>query len=83
MLITGIESIIDCFYYLQVGKGRNLKLPQLIDMAAQIAAGMAYLGMCQICQSISWFAVAQLISTLFWFQNPKIISIVIWQPVTC
>lgn len=26
------------------GKGRNLKLPQLIDMAAQIAAGMAYLG---------------------------------------
>lgn len=27
------------------GKGRNLKLPQLIDMAAQIAAGMAYLGM--------------------------------------
>lgn len=26
------------------GKGRNLKLPQLIDMAAQIAAGMAFLG---------------------------------------
>uniref|UniRef100_A0A8D8Y420 Tyrosine-protein kinase n=1 Tax=Cacopsylla melanoneura TaxID=428564 RepID=A0A8D8Y420_9HEMI len=25
------------------GKGRNLKLPQLIDMAAHIAAGMAYL----------------------------------------
>lgn len=25
------------------GKGRNMKLPQLIDMAAQIAAGMAYL----------------------------------------
>ena len=25
------------------GKGRTLKLPQLIDMAAQIAAGMAYL----------------------------------------
>jgi len=25
------------------GKGRNLKLPQLIDIAAQIAAGMAYL----------------------------------------
>ncbi|XP_050073405.1 uncharacterized protein LOC126561347 [Anopheles maculipalpis] len=25
------------------GKGRSLKLPQLIDMAAQIAAGMAYL----------------------------------------
>lgn len=27
----------------QTGKGRNLKLPQLIDMSAQIAAGMAYL----------------------------------------
>ena len=26
-----------------LGKGRNLKLPQLIDMSAQIAAGMAYL----------------------------------------
>lgn len=25
------------------GKGRGLKLQQLIDMAAQIAAGMAYL----------------------------------------
>ncbi|XP_075215648.1 tyrosine-protein kinase Src42A isoform X1 [Lycorma delicatula] len=32
-------SLLD---YLQ-GKGRGLKLPQLIDMAAQIAAGMAYL----------------------------------------
>ncbi|XP_040160962.1 uncharacterized protein LOC120898750 isoform X1 [Anopheles arabiensis] len=32
-------SLLD---YLQ-GKGRSLKLPQLIDMAAQIAAGMAYL----------------------------------------
>lgn len=29
---------------MNLGKGRNLKLPQLIDMAAQIAAGMAYLG---------------------------------------
>lgn len=26
-----------------IGKGRNLNLPQLIDMSAQIAAGMAYL----------------------------------------
>lgn len=26
-----------------LGKGRNLNLPQLIDMSAQIAAGMAYL----------------------------------------
>ena len=25
------------------GKGRTLKLPQLIDMGAQISAGMAYL----------------------------------------
>lgn len=32
-------------YHTNLGKGRNLKLPQLIDMAAQIAAGMAYLGM--------------------------------------
>lgn len=32
------------FLFLILGKGRNLKLPQLIDMAAQIAAGMAYLG---------------------------------------
>jgi fyn-related kinase len=30
-------------FYLHTGKGRNLKLPQLIDMAAQIAAGMAFL----------------------------------------
>ena len=29
--------------YLRKGDGRNLKLPQLIDMAAQIAGGMAYL----------------------------------------
>jgi len=29
--------------YLQKGDGKNLKLPQLIDMAAQIADGMAYL----------------------------------------
>jgi len=26
-----------------IGKGRSLKLPHLIDIAAQIAAGMAYL----------------------------------------
>ena len=29
--------------YLRKGEGRNLKLPQLISMAAQIAGGMAYL----------------------------------------
>jgi len=28
---------------LSIGKGRGLKLQQLIDMAAQIASGMAYL----------------------------------------
>lgn len=35
-----------CVLYFQLyypGKGRGLKLQQLIDMAAQIAAGMAYL----------------------------------------
>lgn len=29
--------------YICVGKGRGLKLPTLIDIGAQIAAGMAYL----------------------------------------
>lgn len=33
-------SLLD---FLQSPRGRQLKLPQLIDMAAQIAAGMAYL----------------------------------------
>lgn len=32
---------MNAFYFL--GKGRGLKLTQLIDMAAQIASGMAYL----------------------------------------
>ena len=30
-------------FIIHLGKGRTLKLPQLIDMGAQIAAGMAYL----------------------------------------
>lgn len=38
------KSEIIIFVFISTGKGRNLKLPQLIDMAAQIAAGMAYLG---------------------------------------
>lgn len=38
-----INYLFFCFPII-LGKGRNLKLPQLIDMAAQIAAGMAYLG---------------------------------------
>ena len=29
--------------YLQKGEGRNLKLPELVDIGAQIASGMAYL----------------------------------------
>jgi len=33
-------QLVKMFY---AGKGRMLKLPQLIDIAAQIAAGMAYL----------------------------------------
>lgn len=35
---TFFSCVIFC-----LGKGRGLKLQQLIDMAAQIAAGMAYL----------------------------------------
>ena len=33
-------SLLD---YLQKGEGRNLKLPELVDIGAQIASGMAYL----------------------------------------
>ena len=33
-------SLLD---YLQKGEGRHLKLPELIDVAAQVASGMAYL----------------------------------------
>ncbi|KAI7690391.1 Tyrosine-protein kinase Src42A [Sarcoptes scabiei] len=41
-IITELMKNSSLLDFLQ-GKGRNLKLPQLIDMAAQIAAGMAYL----------------------------------------
>ncbi|KAL5457173.1 hypothetical protein EMCRGX_G034418 [Ephydatia muelleri] len=41
-IITELMSKGSLLDYLQ-GEGRNLKLPQLIDMAAQVAAGMAYL----------------------------------------
>ena len=34
---------LHCTLWLIAGKGRVLKLPQLIDIAAQIASGMAYL----------------------------------------
>ena len=32
--------------YLQKGEGRHMKLPELIDIAAQVASGMAYLEEC-------------------------------------
>jgi len=41
-IITELMKNGSLLEYLQ-GKGRTLKLPQLIDMSAQIAAGMAYL----------------------------------------
>ena len=37
-----IHHFISLHIY-STGKGRTLKLPQLIDVGAQIAAGMAYL----------------------------------------
>jgi len=40
--VVSLRYIIAIMYDL-LGKGRGLKLQQLIDMAAQIAAGMAYL----------------------------------------
>ena len=41
-IITELMPNGSLLEYLQ-GKGRTCKLPQLIDMAAQIAKGMAYL----------------------------------------
>ncbi len=41
-IITELMKNGSLLEFLQ-GKGRTLKLPQLIDMAAQIASGMAYL----------------------------------------
>ncbi len=41
-IITELMKYGSLLEYLQ-GKGRTLKLPQLIDMAAQVASGMAYL----------------------------------------
>ena len=41
-IITELMKNGSLLEYLQ-GKGRTLKLTQLIDMAAQVAAGMAYL----------------------------------------
>jgi len=42
LIVTELMSKGSLLDLLQ-GEGRTLKLPQLIDMAAQIAAGMAYL----------------------------------------
>ena len=44
-IITELMPKGSLFDYLHSQEGRHLQLPQLIDMAAQIAAGMAYLEM--------------------------------------
>ena len=38
-----ISVYLSIYLSIYSGKGRTLKLPQLIDMGAQVAAGMAYL----------------------------------------
>ena len=38
-----VSEMYYCYMLCVVGKGKGLKLPHLIDIAAQIAAGMAYL----------------------------------------
>uniref|UniRef100_A0A8C6PPE0 Tyrosine-protein kinase n=1 Tax=Nothobranchius furzeri TaxID=105023 RepID=A0A8C6PPE0_NOTFU len=42
-IITEFMSQGSLLDFLKDGEGHNLKLPQLVDMAAQIAAGMAYI----------------------------------------
>ena len=42
-IITELTKYSNLLWYLR-GEGRSMELPQLIDMMAQIAAGMAYLG---------------------------------------
>uniref|UniRef100_A0A8B9LFZ7 Tyrosine-protein kinase n=1 Tax=Astyanax mexicanus TaxID=7994 RepID=A0A8B9LFZ7_ASTMX len=42
-IITEFMSQGSLLDFLKDGEGRSLKLPQLVDMAAQIAAGMAYI----------------------------------------
>ncbi|MBN3321383.1 FYN kinase, partial [Atractosteus spatula] len=42
-IVTEFMSQGSLLDFLKDGDGRNLKLPQLVDMAAQIAAGMAYI----------------------------------------
>ena len=43
LIVTELMQHGTLLDYLRKGEGRNLNLPQLIDMAAQIAGGMAYL----------------------------------------
>lgn len=42
-IVTELMKYGSLLDYLQKGEGRNLKLPELIDIAAQVASGMAYL----------------------------------------
>eukprot|EP00794_Sanderia_malayensis_P004977 gene4977-5627_t len=43
LIITELLVLGNLQKYLQTGNGRDLKLPDLIDIAAQVASGMAYL----------------------------------------
>ena len=45
-IVTELMKHGSLLNYLHKGEGKNLKLPQLVDMAAQIAGGMAYLEEC-------------------------------------
>ncbi|PVD35760.1 hypothetical protein C0Q70_02723 [Pomacea canaliculata] len=42
-IVTELMSKGSLLEYLREGEGRNLKMPSLIDMAAQVASGMSYL----------------------------------------
>ena len=46
-IITELMTNGSLLEYLQSDKGKRLQLPHLIDMAAQVAKGMAYLEKCQ------------------------------------
>lgn len=75
------------FLFLILGKGRNLKLPQLIDMAAQIAAGMAYLGelldISHVCALISERHSINANRSRTICQNHKITFIATWLLAMC
>merc|ERR1712241_1659023 len=59
-IITELMKNGSLLEYLQ-GKGRTMKLTQLIDMSAQIAAGMAYLESQNYIVKIADFGLARLI----------------------